>query len=67
MEELILEYRNYLVSEKMMVQNTVNAYVSDIENYVYYLMNTLNIESATEISSEDIKKYLSYIKSLGYL
>lgn len=67
MEELILEYRNYLVSEKMMVHNTVNAYVSDIENYVYYLMNTLNIEKATDITAEDIKKYLSYIKSLGYL
>lgn len=67
MEELILEYRNYLVSEKMMVQNTVNAYVSDIENYVYYLTNSLYIDDVALISSEDIKKYLSYIKGLGYL
>lgn len=66
MEELILEYRNYLVSEKMRSSNTVNSYVSDLENYCYYLTNNLLIEDVKDIEAEHIKKYLSYIKSLGY-
>ena len=43
MEELILEYRNYLVSEKMRSSNTVNSYISDLENYCYYLTNNYDI------------------------
>ena len=66
MENLILEYRNYLVSEKMRSHNTVNSYVSDLENYVYYLNNFLNIDEVHFIEPEHIKKYLSYLKSLGY-
>ena len=66
MDDLILEYRNYLISEKMRSHNTVNSYVSDLENYVYYLNNTLMIDDVKVVESEHIKKYLTYIKSLGY-
>ena len=66
MEDLILEYRNYLVSEKMRSSNTVNSYVSDLENYCYFLTNNLLIENVKDIEAEHIKKYLSYIKGLGY-
>ena len=66
MEDLILEYRNYLVSEKMRSSNTVNSYVSDLENYWYFLTNNLLIENVKDIEAEHIKKYLSYIKGLGY-
>lgn len=66
MEDLIIEYRNYLVSEKMRSSNTVNSYISDLENYVYYLTNTLLIENVLDIEADHIKKFLSYIKSLGY-
>ena len=66
MEERIIEYRNYLVSEKMRSSNTVDAYVSDLENYCYYLTNTLMIEDVSFIETEHIKKFLSYIKNLGY-
>ena len=66
MEELILEYRNYLVSEKMRVANTVDAYVNDLENYVYYLTNTLMIDDVKLIEAEHIKKYFNYMKNLGY-
>ena len=59
MEDLILEYRNYLVSEKMRSSNTVNSYVSDLENYCYFLTNNLLIENVKDIEAEHIKKYLS--------
>lgn len=66
MEDFILEYRNYLVSEKMRSSNTVNSYISDLENYVYYLTNTLLIENVLDIEADHIKKFLGYIKNLGY-
>lgn len=66
MEEYIVEYRNYLVSEKMRSLNTVNSYVSDIENYIYYLKENLKVDQITDIDTNCIKAYLKYIKSLGY-
>lgn len=66
MEEYIVEFRNYLFSEKMRSINTVNSYVSDIENYLYYLTENKKIESVLHIDSECIKSYLKYIKNLGY-
>ena len=66
MENTIIEYRNYLISERMKSNNTVSSYVSDIENYLYYIQNNLMIDQVDLISTEDIKKYLNYIKKLGY-
>lgn len=66
MREIIIEYRNYLVSERMLQQNTVDSYVSDIENYLYYLENQLLINDFKDINADSIKNYLAYIKKLGY-
>ncbi len=66
MDEYVIEFRNYLVSEKMRSLNTVNSYVSDIENYIYYLKENLNLEKISEIDADSIKAYLKYIKQLGY-
>lgn len=66
MEEYIVEYRNYLVSEKMRSINTVNSYISDIENYFYFLQENLKIDRITDIDADSIKDYLKYLKSLGY-
>lgn len=66
MENTIQEYRNYLISERMKSTNTVSSYISDIENYSYFLSNKLLIDDVSLITSENIKDYLSYIKKLGY-
>lgn len=66
MEELIIEYQHYLISEKMKSDNTVKSYISDLQNYTYYLAEKLGIDDAKNITSETIKKYLSYLKKLGY-
>ncbi len=66
MEEVLVEYQHYLVSEKMKSLNTVKSYSSDLENYLYYLSEKLNITDVNYITTEDIKKYLVYLKKLGY-
>lgn len=66
MHELITEYTHYLASEKMRSLNTINAYASDLENYLYYLENTLLIDDVKLITTDDVKKYLTYLKKLGY-
>ena len=66
MEEVLVEYQHYLVSEKMKSLNTVKSYSSDLENYLYYLNEKLNISEVENITTDDIKKYLVYLKKLGY-
>ncbi len=66
MEELIVEYTSYLASEKMKSQNTIDAYRSDILNYFYYLENVCNIHDIKDSSTDIIKKYLTYLKKMGY-
>ncbi len=66
MNDLLVEYQYYLVSEKMKSTNTVKSYLSDLENYMYYLENKLQITNPENITIEHIKKYLAYLKKLGY-
>lgn len=66
MEELIVEYQHYLISEKMKSDNTVKSYVSDLQNYIFYLNEKIGVENAKSITTEMIKKYLTYLKKLGY-
>ncbi len=66
MEEIITEYQHYLISEKMKSENTVKSYVSDLQNYIFYLENKLEINDAVDITTDAIKKYLLYLKKLGY-
>ncbi len=66
MDEILIEYQHYLVSEKMKSINTVKSYSSDLENYLYYLNEKLNIFEVENITTDDIKKYLVYLKKLGY-
>lgn len=66
MEELVVEYTTYLSSEKMKSHNTIDAYRSDVLNYIYYLENVGNIHDIKDVTTEDVKKYLGYLKKLGY-
>lgn len=66
MEQLVVEYTSYLASEKMKSQETIKAYRSDILNYIYFLENVSNIHNIKDVTTEDVKKYLAYLKKLGY-
>lgn len=67
-EQIISEYESYLRLEKMRGDNTILSYVSDINNYIYFLTNSSvnKINSIKDINTEHIKEYLSYVKKLGY-
>lgn len=66
MHNQLVEFKNYLISIKMRSINTVNSYMSDLENYLYYLEEKENVESWTEVDTDLIKKYLAYLKKLKY-
>lgn len=66
MENIIVEYENYLISEKMRSKNTVDSYASDIRNYLYYLETKELLDNVKFIETSHIKNYLAYIKKLGY-
>ena len=66
MRNQLIEFKNYLISIKMRSQNTVDSYMSDLENYLYYLEEKEHVSSWSEVDTEMIKRYLAYLKKLGY-
>ena len=62
MNDLISEYQHYLVSEKMKSENTVHSYVSDLQNYIYYLNEKQGIDDIRDVDTKTIQKYLAYLK-----
>lgn len=66
MNDLISEYQHYLVSEKMKSENTVHSYVSDLQNYIYYLNEKQGIDDIRDVDTKTIQKYLAYLNKLGY-
>ena len=63
MNDLISEYQHYLVSEKMKSENTVHSYVSDLQNYIYYLNEKQGIDDIRDVDTKTIQKYLAYLKN----
>ena len=61
MDNLIIEYRYYLQSEKMMSKNGVAAYVRDITKYIDYLKSK-KFDDIMDVTSDDISSYLLYLK-----
>ena len=59
MNENLENYRNYLKYERAYSDNTVGAYMNDLNKYEEYLKKDI-LESDTE----DLEKYLKYIKNL---
>lgn len=59
MNENLENYRNYLKYERAYSDNTVSAYMNDLNKYEEFLKKDI-LESDTE----DLEKYLKYIKNL---
>lgn len=59
MNENLENYRNYLKYERAYCDNTVGAYMNDLNKYEEFLKKDI-LESDTE----DLEKYLKYIKNL---
>jgi len=59
MNKYVLEYRYYLIGELNLSENTVNAYLKDVEQYVNYLIKYKNKTNPEDIEVSDIRGYLS--------
>jgi integrase/recombinase XerD len=55
----IEEYQQYLIVEKQMSDNTVHAYISDLNHFVKFMGNK-SIDM-NDINEEDINNYLAYL------
>ena len=59
MNENLENYRNYLKYERAYSDNTVGAYMNDLNKYEEFLKKDI-----LESNTEDLEKYLKYIKNL---
>ena len=66
MEQYIYEFKSYLISEKMRSANTVESYVSDLQNYIYYLQEKALVDDVALITKDNVKGFLDYLKKLKY-
>ena len=62
MEQLVMEYKYYLQSVKMMSSNGIEAYVNDVTNYVNYLITKILVDDMKQVTSEHIRSYLAFLK-----
>lgn len=50
------------LAKMRMSENTVNAYISDLEQYEKFMSEVLNIRNVRQIKSEDISKFIQSLK-----
>ncbi len=64
MKEIIDQYMGYLISEKELSKNSLNAYKRDVENFLIYLDNKYNCK-LNEINKTHIISYILQLKGQG--
>lgn len=62
MEHLIIEYRYYLTSEKMVAKNTLESYLRDLKRYIDFIVKQYRISNPIDIEIKHIRNYLSSLK-----
>ncbi len=63
-EDDLLEYKNYLILEKSLSGNTVDAYLSDIHRFFEYLELQHVEKPLSEITAKDIRSFINFIAEL---
>lgn len=61
MPDLLEQFRSYLLTQKRASDNTVQAYVSDINQFI--ISRNATDRTLQDITIDDLKKYLSYLKA----
>ncbi|AKL95321.1 site-specific recombinase XerD [Clostridium aceticum] len=64
MNELILNYVDYLTNEKQLSHNTLESYVRDVKQYLTYL-NQNEIDNIAHTSKTNVITYLVYLQNEG--
>ncbi len=62
MRELFDKFQHYLVVEKYVSSNTVQAYTRDIEQFLNFLREKSRIRSFKKITPQHVKDFLKYLK-----
>lgn len=60
-KDAIIEYKQYLLVEKGVSQNTILAYMRDLIQFSNYVAKTFEIQNINDIQKEHIRKYLESI------
>lgn len=64
-EDYLRDYKDYLILEKSLSSNTVDAYLSDIQRFAEYLdLQDMRVD-IWEISPKHIRSFLNFISELG--
>lgn len=58
-------FRSYLQLEKSLSDNSVEAYLRDIEKLTEYLQHARNLKSPAEVTLKDLEKFLKWAAELG--
>ncbi|WP_026689396.1 site-specific tyrosine recombinase XerD [Alteribacter aurantiacus] len=65
MDKALKEYLHYLLVEKGLSSNTLEAYKRDITNYIQYLKNVEQIQDVEKVHRTNIVSFLFYLKEKG--
>ncbi|RNA69057.1 site-specific tyrosine recombinase XerD [Alteribacter keqinensis] len=65
MEQALKEYLHYLVVEKGLSQNTLEAYRRDISNYLHYLKHVEQLDNVEKVHRTNIVSFLFHLKEKG--
>ncbi|HHU80845.1 MAG: site-specific tyrosine recombinase XerD [Bacilli bacterium] len=66
MDELAIEYKYYLATEKMVSENTINSYMNDIEKYLEFLKEKSLVDDPKYILDEHIRDFLAHLRKRKY-
>lgn len=61
----IMGFKVYLQLEKSLSDNSVQAYIHDIEKFTHFLVYTNNHKSPKEVVLEDLEQFIQWLAELG--
>ena len=61
----ITDFKYYLENVKRESSNTINAYITDLEQYSKFLYKYQGIDDVNDITREDIMKYLQSLAKIS--
>ena len=64
-QEILKDYRVYLLTEQHLLDNSISSYITDITKYLEY-MESSNINSYKDINKNNLISYLSFLDKEDY-
>jgi len=65
METRVDDYINFLIAERNLAKNTIEAYATDLTHYIDFL-TTRNVQNIGQIKMEDVLAYLTALQKENY-